>query len=96
MSAAPGLGVVRRRVVVRGAVQGVGFRASCARRAEALGLAGSVRNRPDGTVEAVFEGDPDAVDSMVAWCRGGPPMARVAGVEVSDEAPRGEAGFSWG
>jgi acylphosphatase len=84
---------VRRRVVVRGLVQGVGFRVSCARRAQRLGLAGAVRNCPDGTVEAAFEGPPDAVEAMVAWCRQGPPMAEVSGVEVLSEEPRGERGF---
>ena len=77
--------VVRRRVVVHGRVHGVGFRVGCARRANDAGLAGWVRNRLDGTVEAVFEGSPHAVDAMVAWCRRGPTMARVTDVEVFDE-----------
>ena len=87
-------GAVRRRVVVRGRVHGVGFRASCARRAAQLGLAGHVRNRADGAVEAVFEGDPSAVDAVVAWCHDGPALAEVTGVEVSEEAPLGEAAFA--
>jgi acylphosphatase len=92
--AAPGEApVVRRRMVVRGQVQGVGFRASCARRAQALGVAGSVRNLADGSVEAVFEGAPAGVDAMVAWCQKGPPMARVTAVDVHDEPPRGEQRF---
>jgi acylphosphatase len=82
-------------VVVRGDVQGVGFRASCARRARDLHVAGSVRNRADGAVEAVFEGTPEAVEAMVGWCRDGPPMARVSAVDVHDEAPVGEHGFGW-
>ena len=86
--------VVRRRVVVAGRVHGVGFRLSCARRAQALGVAGSVSNRPDGTVEAVFEGEPAAVEAMVAWCRQGPPMAHVAGVDVYEEAPAGLRQFA--
>jgi len=85
---------VRRRVVVHGRVQGVGFRASCTRRAVTLGLGGWVRNRADGTVEAVFEGDEPAVAGMVAWCSGGPPLARVEHVEVVDEDAVGERGFS--
>ena len=87
-------GVVRRRVVVHGRVQGVGFRFGCARRAEAASLAGWVRNRADGTVEAVFEGPPDAVEALVSWCTQGPPMARVSSVECSDEPPTGETSFS--
>ena len=86
--------VVRRRVIVTGRVQGVFFRDSTRAEAEARGVAGSVRNRADGSVEAVFEGPADAVDALVAWCRaGGPPHARVQGVEVADEAPEGLSGF---
>lgn len=85
--------VVRRRVVVRGRVQGVGFRLSCARRARALGLSGMVTNRPDGTVEAVFEGPEPQVASVVAWCRRGPAMAQVTAAEVHAEEPLGERGF---
>lgn len=77
----------RRRVVVHGDVHGVGFRASCARRAEQAGVSGWVRNLPDGTVEAVFEGETALVQSLVEWCRAGPPMARVTRVEVFDEPP---------
>ena len=76
-----------------GRVQGVFFRAECAGRARALGLSGWVRNAPDGRVEAAFEGAPEAVDAIVAWCRGGPPWASVADVEVVDEEPTGEMGF---
>jgi acylphosphatase len=83
----------RVRVVVTGRVQGVFFRASCAREAVARGLAGWVRNRYDGAVEASFEGDRDAVAAMIDWCRSGPPGASVVGVEISDEAPAGERGF---
>ncbi len=85
--------VVRRRVLVSGRVQGVFFRDSCRRKAEELAVSGWVRNRSDGTVEAVFEGDPGAVAAMVGWCRAGPPRARVDSVEVSDEEPLGETGF---
>jgi len=86
--------VVRRRVVVDGLVQGVGFRASCARRALGAGLAGWVRNLPDGRVEAVFEGPAVAVDALVAWCRQGPPFARVTRVTVDDEPAVAEARFT--
>jgi acylphosphatase len=85
---------VRRRVVVDGLVQGVGFRASCARRATDAGLAGWVRNLADGRVEAVFEGPTDAVDALVAWCREGPPFARVTGVTLDVEPAVAEVGFT--
>lgn len=65
------------------------FRDSCRREAERLGVRGWVRNLPDGRVEAVFEGEPDAVDAMVAWCHRGPPRARVSSVEVLEEVPEG-------
>ena len=81
------------RLVVSGRVQGVFFRASCASEASAHGLGGWVRNRYDGGVEAAFEGDPDAVTRMIAWCREGPPGARVRDVEVQDETPIGERTF---
>jgi acylphosphatase len=78
----------RVRVVIHGYVQGVGFRANCARRAEALGVTGWVRNQWDGSVEALFEGDAAAVDRLVDWCRVGPSRSDVTGVEVAD-APSG-------
>ncbi len=74
----------RVHVVVRGYVQGVGFRANCARRAEALGVTGWVRNQWDGSVEALFEGDAAAVDRLIDWCRAGPSRSDVTGVEVID------------
>ncbi|HXF71869.1 MAG TPA: acylphosphatase [Actinomycetota bacterium] len=83
----------RVRVLVSGRVQGVFYRATCAARARELGVAGWVRNLPDGRVEAAFEGEDAAVDAMVAWCREGPPYARVERVEVTEEQPLGEAGF---
>jgi len=86
--------MIRRRVVVRGTVQGVFFRASCQREAAGRGVAGWVSNRPDGAVEAVFEGEQAAVDALVSWCRQGPPHADVSGVDVSDEEPEGLSGFS--
>ena len=84
---------VRRRVVVGGRVQGVGYRESCRRRAERLGVSGWVRNRADGSVEAVFEGAADSVDAAVAWCREGPRWAAVRSVDVYDEDLEGLAGF---
>jgi acylphosphatase len=84
---------VRRRVLVAGRVQAVGFRASCARRAIEAGLGGWVRNTNDGYVEAVFEGPAPVVDRLVAWCGDGPPMARVDALTVTDEPPAGETSF---
>jgi acylphosphatase len=74
----------RAQVVVSGWVQGVGFRASCAREATRLGVTGWVRNRWDGSVEALFEGPADAVEAIVKWCYHGPPAADITGVEVSE------------
>jgi acylphosphatase len=79
--------------VVHGSVQGVGFRWSCSREAERLGVRGWVRNRPDGTVEAVAEGDAAAVEELVAWLRHGPRFSDVSHVEVVDEEPAGLASF---
>jgi acylphosphatase len=83
----------RRRVVVRGSVQGVFFRDSCRREARSRGVAGWVTNRPDGAVEAVFEGDPDAVAAMVDWCSSGPRGADVGSVDDTAEEPEGLSGF---
>jgi acylphosphatase len=88
--------VTRRRVVVRGRVQGVFFRDTVRRRAREEGVAGWIRNRSDGSVEAVFEGDADSVARLVDLCRSGPPGARVEGVEVFDETPEGFDGFAIG
>jgi len=85
--------VVRFRVLVDGRVQGVWFRESCRREAEARGVAGWVANREDGAVEAVFEGDQFAVAQMVSWCRVGPERAVVTSVEVREEDPQGMSGF---
>jgi acylphosphatase len=84
---------VRRNVVVHGRVQGVGFRFAIARAAESRGVAGWVRNRPDGTVEAVFEGEPDAVESLVRLSADGPRGAAVERVEVSGGEAEGLATF---
>jgi acylphosphatase len=85
--------VIRRRVVVHGRVQGVFFRDSTRRQAEKSGVAGWVRNREDGTVEAVFEGDDDAVARIVDWVREGPGHADVERVDVTEEEPEGLSGF---
>ena len=81
--------MIRRRVVVHGFVQGVGFRYAAADAARARGLSGWIRNRPDGTVEAAFEGEEAAVEALVRWCERGPRGAEVAGVEVFEEPPEG-------
>ena len=83
----------RKRVVARGRVQGVFFRDSTRREAKSAGVAGWVTNRSDGAVEAVFEGDDDAVARMVDFVRGGPGHAEVEDVEVHDEEPEGLSGF---
>jgi acylphosphatase len=84
--------MARQRLEVRisGRVQGVWFRASTREEALRRGLSGWVRNLPDGRVEAVFEGDRPALDAMLAWCRVGPPGARVAGVETGWAEAAGE------
>jgi acylphosphatase len=85
----------RRRVhvVISGRVQNVFFRATLAEIARDLGVGGWVTNRPDGCVEAVFEGDPRQVEAALRWSKHGPPRARVDAVEVSEESPLGERGF---
>ena len=84
----------RVRVLISGRVQGVGFRWICAQEADARGVAGHVRNLPDGRVEAEFEGPDEAVASMLEWARGGPDWAEVDDVAASDLAPQGESGFT--
>jgi acylphosphatase len=84
---------IRRRVVVRGNVQGVFFRDSCQSEASSRGVAGWITNRSDGAVEAVFEGESDAVTAMVDWCSGGPRGADVESVDKSTEEPEGLSGF---
>jgi acylphosphatase len=88
--------VKRVRVLVSGDVQGVAFRWSTREEAAGRGLSGWVRNLPDGRVEAVFEGPPDEVDAMVAWCRAGPRWATVSRVDAVEEEPAGETGFRIG
>jgi acylphosphatase len=86
--------VIRRRVVVHGRVQGVFFRDSLRRLAQQRGVAGWVTNRWDGAVEAVFEGDEEAVERLVAFCREGPRGAQVESVDVMEEEPGGLNGFT--
>lgn len=85
--------MTRVRVRVRGRVQGVFFRAEARARAESLGVAGWIGNADDGSVEGVFEGDEEQVESLLAWCRRGPAGARVDEVEAVREEPAGETGF---
>jgi acylphosphatase len=73
-----------KHLLISGQVQGVGFRYSMAQEAERLGATGWVRNRRDGMVEAVIDGQPAAVDALLAWARRGPPSARVTDVRVSE------------
>jgi acylphosphatase len=85
--------VQRLRVVVHGFVQGVGFRFAVERVARSRGVTGWVRNRADGTVEAVFEGETAAVEAVVDFCRRGPRGAEVDRVDLVAEAPEGLSGF---
>lgn len=84
---------MRAHVIVRGRVQGVSYRAWTEREARARGLSGWVRNRSDGTVEAVFEGPADDVRAMIEACRVGPPAAAVTGLDVTPGEGTGERGF---
>jgi acylphosphatase len=85
--------VTRRRVVIRGHVQGVFFRDSLRRLAQQHGVGGWVTNRGDGAVEAVFEGERDAVERLVRFSHQGPRGAQVESVEVAEEEPEGRTGF---
>lgn len=84
---------IRRRAIIHGDVQGVFFRDETRRRASALGLGGWVSNLPDGSVEAVFEGEPDAVGAMLEFVAAGPALARVDRVDVEEEEPQGLSEF---
>ena len=86
--------MIRRRAVVHGRVQGVFFRDTARRAAEQRGVAGWARNNPDGTFEAVFEGDAEAVERLVALCHEGPRGAHVERVDVFEEQPEGATGFA--
>ena len=81
-----------RRLAIRGRVQGVGYRDSAVQAAFECGVHGWVRNRRDGSVEALVQGSTDAVDRFVAWCRRGPPLARVT--EVATESAEVDARLS--
>jgi acylphosphatase len=85
---------VRKRVLVSGRVQGVFFRDSARREAESQGLGGSAKNLDDGRVEVILEGDEEAVERVIEWCRSGPDHADVDSVEVADEETAGTTGFS--
>jgi acylphosphatase len=85
---------VRKRALVSGRVQGVFFRDSARQEAERLGISGSARNLPDGRVEIIAEGDEEAVERLIEWCRSGPSYADVTDVEVETDEPKGESGFS--
>ena len=84
---------VAKRVVVHGSVQGVFFRDTTRRKAESRGVRGWVRNCSDGSVEALFEGEADAVESMLEFARSGPGQADVRDVEVEEREPEGLSGF---
>jgi len=79
--------MVTRQIRVSGLVQGVGYRAAMLEQARNLGVSGWVRNRTDGTVEALLHGAPAAVEALLAWARRGPPAARVADIRISEAAP---------
>jgi acylphosphatase len=78
--------MIARRLIVRGRVQGVGYRDATIQAATAFGVAGWVRNRHDGTVEAFVQGEAASVERTIDWCRRGPPAARVTAVDVADAA----------
>lgn len=84
-----------KHLMIRGRVQGVGYRASMVDEARRLGVTGWVRNRRDGAVEAVADGDPAAVAAIIEWASTGPPGARVTEVGVTETADDGYAGFDW-
>ena len=84
---------VRAHAWISGRVQGVYFRAYAEDEAAFRNVAGWIRNTPDGRVEVVFEGSRASVEAMLQWCHHGSPAARVTGVEVTREEPRGESGF---
>ncbi len=85
--------MIRQRVIVHGRVQAVGFRYGARLEAQRLGVAGWIRNRSDGAVEAEIEGDATSVDAMLGWLDDGPPGAEVTSISTTDLAPTGEQGF---
>jgi len=85
--------MVRAHVYISGKVQGVGYRLSTQSEAVKLGIKGWVRNVPNGSVEAIFEGGPTAIEQMIQWCHQGPPAAVVRDVQVEYETPEGLSEF---
>lgn len=85
--------MVRRRAIVKGRVQGVFFRDTCRRVAREHNVSGSAANLPDGSVEAILEGEAADVEAVLEWCRSGPSYAHVSSVNVSEEEPEGLDGF---
>ena len=81
---------VRARLIITGRVQNVAYRASAQEEGLRLGVVGEIRNRPDGSVEALVEGSREVLEEFIRWCKSGPPAARVAAVEVGWSAARGE------
>jgi acylphosphatase len=88
--------IIRRRLIVRGRVQGVFFRDSTREKAQAEGVGGRARNLDDGTVEVILEGPLDAVEEVIRFCREGSAQARVDSVEVNEESPEGLTSFETG
>jgi acylphosphatase len=88
--------VIRRRVLISGRVQGVFFRDTARRRAEEEGVAGSARNLSNGRVEVVLEGEEDAVNRMIDWCKEGSDWAEVTSVDVEEQEPQGATAFRVG
>ena len=85
--------MITRRLRITGRVQGVGFRYALEHEARRLGLAGWVRNRRDGSVEAVAQGEGDAIEALIAWARQGPPAARVSEVQITPAEDPPYSGF---
>ena len=85
--------MIRQRIVVHGRVQSVGYRYWARIEAQRLGVAGWIRNRSDGAVEAEIEGEAPSVDAMLAWLDDGPPGADVTSISTADLEPTGERGF---
>lgn len=85
---------ISRRALIKGRVQGVAFRACCADQARREGVAGYAKNLPDGTVEVLLEGSPEAVQKVISWCRQGPPTARVEHIEINTAIPGNHSGFA--
>jgi acylphosphatase len=86
--------MIVRRLLIQGRVQGVGFRESMVAVARVAGVDGWVRNRRDDSVEALVQGDPAAVESVIAWARRGPSLARVTAVDIDEAPPAPVHGFS--